>query len=40
MKLKDTFLWGGATASFQFEGGFQEGGKGLSTHDLKQTEHK
>lgn len=35
MKLKDTFLWGGATASFQFEGGYQEGGKGLSTHDYE-----
>lgn len=35
MKLKDTFLWGGATASFQFEGGYKEGGKGLSTHDFE-----
>ncbi len=31
----DGFLWGGATADFQFEGGFNEGGKGLSTHDFE-----
>lgn len=29
------FLWGGATADFQYEGGFNEGGKGLSTHDFE-----
>ena len=29
------FLWGGATADFQYEGGFDEGGKGLSTHDFE-----
>lgn len=34
-KLPDDFLWGGATADFQFEGGFNEGGKGLSTHDFE-----
>lgn len=28
------FLWGGATAANQLEGGFQEGGKGLSTADM------
>lgn len=28
------FLWGGATAANQLEGGFQEGGKGLSTADV------
>ncbi|MCI8663014.1 MAG: glycoside hydrolase family 1 protein [Hungatella sp.] len=35
MKVPDTFLWGGATASFQVEGGYQEGGRGLSTHDFE-----
>lgn len=35
MKASDGFLWGGATASFQFEGGYKEGGKGLSTHDFE-----
>ncbi|MDO3409318.1 6-phospho-beta-glucosidase [Saccharibacillus sp. CPCC 101409] len=28
------FLWGGATAANQLEGGYREGGKGLSTADL------
>ncbi|CQR54872.1 6-phospho-beta-glucosidase [Paenibacillus riograndensis] len=28
------FLWGGATAANQFEGGYKEGGKGLSTADV------
>ena len=35
MQLPETFLWGGATADFQFEGGFDEGGRGLSTHDFE-----
>ena len=35
MQLPETFLWGGATADFQFEGGFNEGGRGLSTHDFE-----
>lgn len=35
MRLPSTFLWGGATADFQFEGGFDEGGRGLSTHDFE-----
>ena len=35
MKLNKDFLWGGATADFQCEGGFREGGKGLSTHDFE-----
>lgn len=35
MKLSKEFLWGGATADFQFEGGFDEGGRGLSTHDYE-----
>ena len=33
--MPNDFLWGGATASFQFEGGFGEGGRGLSTHDFE-----
>ena len=28
--LKKDFLWGGATAANQFEGGYQEGGRGLA----------
>ena len=35
MKLPEDFLWGGATADFQCEGGFGEGGRGLSTHDYE-----
>lgn len=35
MKLSKSFLWGGATSSFQVEGGYQEGGRGLSTHDFE-----
>ena len=35
MQLPATFLWGGATADFQFEGGYQDGGRGLSTHDFE-----
>ena len=35
MKLNNDFLWGGATADFQYEGGFKEGGRGLSTHDFE-----
>jgi len=34
MAFKKDFLWGGATAANQFEGGFDEGGKGLSTADV------
>lgn len=29
------FLWGGATASFQYEGGYKEDGRGLSSHDFE-----
>lgn len=29
------FLWGGATSNVQYEGGFGEGGRGLSTHDFE-----
>ena len=28
------FLWGGATAANQYEGGWQEGGRGIAVHDL------
>ena len=35
MKLPDGFLWGGATADFQCEGGVNEGGRGMSTHDFE-----
>ena len=31
--LKKDFLWGGATAANQFEGGYNEGGRGLATMD-------
>ena len=34
-KLPEGFLWGGATADFQYEGGYDEGGRGLSTHDYE-----
>ncbi|WP_326512882.1 6-phospho-beta-glucosidase [Clostridium intestinale] len=34
MKMKEGFLWGGATAANQFEGGWKEGGKGPSTSDM------
>ena len=33
-KLPDGFLWGGATAANQLEGGYLEGGKGLTSVDL------
>lgn len=28
------FLWGGATADFQYEGGFNEGGRGINSQDF------
>lgn len=34
MEFPKNFLWGGATADFQYEGGFNEGGRGLLTHDF------
>ena len=34
VKFPKGFLWGGATAANQFEGGYREGGKGLSTSDM------
>lgn len=33
--LRDDFLWGGATAANQYEGGCFEGGRGLATSDTK-----
>lgn len=33
MGFKRGFLWGGATAANQYEGGYQSGGRGLSTLD-------
>lgn len=32
--FKDRFLWGGAVAAHQLEGGWQEGGKGISVADV------
>ncbi|PXW86469.1 6-phospho-beta-glucosidase [Streptohalobacillus salinus] len=32
--FKEGFLWGGATAANQFEGGFDEGGRGLNLADV------
>ena len=32
--LPDNFLWGGAVAAHQVEGGWQEGNKGLSIVDV------
>ena len=34
MALSDTFLWGGAVAANQLEGGWNEGGKGVSVIDV------
>lgn len=35
MKLNKDFMWGGATAHLQYEGGFDKDGRGLSTHDFE-----
>ena len=35
MKIKDNFLWGGATAANQYEGAYREDGKGLSIADVE-----
>jgi hypothetical protein len=34
MPLSNDFLWGGAVAANQFEGGWNEGGKGISVIDV------
>lgn len=34
MSFPKGFLWGGAVAAHQLEGGWQEGGKGLSVADV------
>ncbi|MNM83563.1 6-phospho-beta-glucosidase BglA [compost metagenome] len=34
MSFPKNFLWGGATAANQYEGGYKEGGKGLNTSDV------
>ena len=34
MSFKEGFLWGGATAANQCEGGYLEGGRGLATVDV------
>lgn len=33
--MRKDFLWGGATAANQYEGGYLEGGKGLSINDVE-----
>ncbi|MBQ1308018.1 MAG: family 1 glycosylhydrolase, partial [Erysipelotrichaceae bacterium] len=34
MAFPKYFLWGGATANAQYEGGYNEGGRGLSQIDF------
>ena len=34
IKFPENFLWGGATAANQFEGAYNEDGKGLSIQDV------
>ena len=34
MSFPNGFLWGGATAANQYEGGWNEGGRGIAVHDL------
>ena len=34
MGFRENFLWGGATAANQYEGGFDEGGRGLANVDV------
>lgn len=34
MIMNKSFLWGGAVAANQYEGGYQEGHKGLSVTDV------
>lgn len=35
MTMPEDFLWGGATAAVQIEGGYREGGKGLNVADIQ-----
>ena len=35
MEMKKEFLWGGATAANQYEGGYLEGGRGPSINDVE-----
>ena len=35
MEMSKDFLWGGATAANQYEGGYAEGGRGLSINDVE-----
>lgn len=37
MSLPKTFLWGGATAANQYEGAYQEDGKGISIADVERS---
>lgn len=39
-RFPENFLWGGATAAHQIEGGYRQGGKGLDTSDLRLTSPK
>ena len=34
MSLREDFLWGGATAANQYEGGYDQDGKGLNAIDV------
>ena len=34
MAFPKNFLWGGATAANQYEGGYNEGGRGLAISDM------
>ena len=34
MSFPKNFLWGGATAANQYEGGYKDGGKGINTSDV------
>ena len=34
MSFQENFLWGGATAANQYEGGYISGGKGIATADV------
>ena len=33
--MREDFLWGGASAANQYEGGYDEGGRGLSINDVE-----